>query len=135
MVKGFAHGFFHDGGLVAKAAKVAFPHPFDEIAFERYIDVGLLSGNWWTGERRWELVVEVENDWGELLGTLRDLLNLQARYKWAVFYQRDPPAETAALAEAVQKVRELFNRDGFVESPNTAYEILVLPDSLLPKGH
>src|SRR5699024_10062155 len=52
-----------------------------EYSKVRYIDFSYSIGDWWKGLKYPLLVGEVENDWKELHGTLRDLLQFQAKAK------------------------------------------------------
>ena len=89
MVKGLQGSPFSSRGLVAHAAfnemevlKANKPETdllIEELSYERYSDIACYVAPWWTGERWCELLVEVENNWKELKGTVRDVLSSQAR--------------------------------------------------------
>ena len=112
MVKGLRNTPFEEEGLIAHVARRVADCP-GEVSFERYVDVGLMSGEWWRGTARWELIAEVENNWAELRGTLSDLLNTQAKRKWAVFYSDDVEGVAEEVAAAVRDVRGAFANAGF----------------------
>lgn len=137
MVKGIPGSVFTDRGMIAQVAWIEVSELknldgtkalFEGPNFDRYHDIACYIGQWWTGERWSELIVEVENDWSELRGTLRDILSSQARRKWAVFYHSNLPAAAAELSNAVTEVWGHFRAQGFCENENTRYEVLVLPD-------
>jgi len=129
MVKGLRNSPFEQAGLIAMAAKRAVSSDAKPF-FERCIDIGIPSGEWWQGTARWELIVEVENNFAELLGTLADLQNIQAKRKWAFFYHPDLAQASKELLEAVRVGRRAFDAAELEESPHTRYELVVLPDTL-----
>jgi hypothetical protein len=133
MVKGLPDSPFETEGLIAMAARKAVKNKGQRYS-DRYVDIGFGSGNWWRGESRWMLIVEIENDWRELMGTLADLQNNQSPDKWGVFYREDPKGASNELLAAVRGVRKSFERSGFLESPKTRYEVVVLPEQLPTNG-
>jgi hypothetical protein len=100
-----------------------------QISAERYIDMSYSTGYWWTGNKQRLLAVEVENSWAELRGTLRDLLQFQAKTKMAVFYATPPEDREGELLEAAICVAKSFATDGFVEAAGTPYLVVIAPDS------
>ena len=134
MVKGLRGSRFEVHGLVAQAAGVLEPKPDREIGYERYTDISISYGNWWKGEKYVELAVEVENCWGELAGTLKDLLWFQATRKWAVFYSSNLQAAGTELSDTIDRVRTSFETQGSQENADTQYEIAVFPDSVSCSG-
>lgn len=95
---------------------------------ERFMDLLYFAGNWWAGTRHALLAIEVENNWGELRGTFRDLLQFQAAAKIAVFYYADAASAKAQVLSAVREVTESFLSTGFEEAASTAYLIVVAPN-------
>ena len=101
-------------------------------SFSRIIDIGCQIGDWWAGQCHWEWIVEVENNWAELRGTICDLFRTQAKRKLGVFYHNEAASEAikSEVVAAVKTVFGTFKCAGFRESKATLYEIIVLPDSL-----
>jgi hypothetical protein len=117
-----------DDGIIPKAAgKLGLPTS-QEIAYSRYIDFSVAEGDWWAGEKGPLLAVEVENNWKELRGTLRDLLQFQARAKIGVFYHKVPRSARHEVEMSLAHVQECFRRDGFSESADTGYLIIIAPE-------
>jgi hypothetical protein len=108
--------------------------PNHEFSYERYFDIAVFDGKWWEGKRRALLVCEVENDWAELRGTLRDLLNAQSLMKWGVFYHGNLESAKDELVKALAAVRQDFDDAGFLESKTAKYEIIVFPERLGDAG-
>ncbi|MDX1945257.1 MAG: hypothetical protein SFU86_07610, partial [Pirellulaceae bacterium] len=118
MVKGLAASPFCDHGLLGQvAAKELGLNCSDSAIFsyERYFDIAYFAGNWWEGTQRNLLVAEVENNWAELRGTIRDLLYAQSRLKWGVFYQANLEAAREEISIALRIVRADFDKAGFAE--------------------
>jgi hypothetical protein len=92
------------------------------------MDLLYFTGNWWDGERQALLAVEVENNWKEIRGTLRDLLQFQAAVKVAVFYSADIERAKRDIVEAATSVRDSFLSAGYTEAPSTAYLVIIGPD-------
>lgn len=133
-----ASGFLQKG-LIARAATIAASAESNEPpTFSRYTDIAISSGNWWKGERFKVLAVEVENAWSEIAGTIKDLLLIQARKKWAVFYgdvsDSNYPRAEKALKDAISSAWKSFKSNEFQENPNTCYEIVVLPGKIPDTG-
>ena len=105
-----------------------------DYVFERYIDIAIYTGKWWEGQRFTDLAVEVENNWAEIKGTMKDLLLFQAKRKWALFYQKDLDKGATDLSEAITVASSTFDRQGLSESPETKYEVLVLPENVSSGG-
>jgi len=103
-------------------------------SIEKYVDFGVLCGAWPKGQCHWRLIAEVENQWWELRGTLADLLCTQARIKWAILYNANPESARMELQQAVPEVFDHFAKAGFLEHPDTLYEVLVLPDLMPASG-
>ncbi|MGH7136984.1 MAG: hypothetical protein ACREHD_14685 [Pirellulales bacterium] len=133
MTKGLAGSseFEHFGLVTRVGLKLCGEHV--EFGLSRYTDIYIFSQDVWrTGNRFAQLAVEVESEWGELRGTLRDLLNFQAEQKWGVFYHDNLNRASGELHAACEAAWESFESQGFHESPNTRYEVVVLLDSNLP---
>ena len=135
MVKGF-QGIegYADGGFVVRAAQQIHGFEWENVRFTRYIDISVLSGDWWSGELVYEWIAEIENDWKELCGTISDLLRTQAKRKLGVFYREKPGDSEDEVCDSISDVFRVFREHGFSESPDTAYDILVLPDKLPNEG-
>ena len=104
-----------------------------EWLFSRYVDIGCQGcDTWFQGKAFWEWIVEVENDWKELKGTLADLLRTQAKRKLGIFYHPELENRNVKkeLKKAVENVFDAFTGECFAESGNTFYEIIVLPEEL-----
>lgn len=139
MVRGTQIGGLGGDGLVRIACKLSVEHggagsgkAFD-FPSERYVDLGVRSNaaGWWEGRCGWLLAAEVENNQKELHGTLRDLVNIQARVKWAIFYAPIPEENArAALLGALRQARA----DGQIENGDTRYEVAVLPNRIHQLG-
>jgi len=99
-----------------------------ERSSERFMDLLYFTGNWWAGTRQALLAVEVENDWKELRGTLRDLLQFQARTKVAVFYYLASERIQTEVVEAMKSVAASFLNAGYAEAASTAYLLIIAPD-------
>jgi len=130
--------FGHDGaetvfthqGLMARAAANGKTNA-EEVGAA---DITIWADDWWQGKRYCRRLVEVENNWDELRGTLRDLFNHQAKQKWGIFYHNDFKSAIKEIFVAIKEVHNAFDESGFVESPSTHYEILLLPNTLPPSG-
>ncbi|MBM4039948.1 MAG: hypothetical protein FJ290_15705 [Planctomycetes bacterium] len=104
------------------------------MSTHRYADLSYSVGNWWNGEQSYLLVVEVENDWRELYGTLRDVIRFQARMKVAVFYHsQENRNHEQEVESALHKVARSFGDQGFSEANDTGYLVVVAPDRY-PQG-
>ncbi|MCY2928907.1 MAG: hypothetical protein NTV86_05325 [Planctomycetota bacterium] len=126
-------GFIPHAIAQASNTEAWFAKP--DWSFHRFLDIVCYSGDWWDGLRHCKWIVEIEHAWSERFGTLGDLLQTQANRKLAIFYQENPEAHSKAIEEEVRKViQTVFSRfqEEFVESPETQYEILVLPDQIPP---
>lgn len=99
-----------------------------ETSTERYIDVSYATGDWWKGEKYYQLAVEVENDLRELRGTILDLIRFQARMKVAVFYSQEHVDQRRQIEDKLQEVAHNFTNQGFREATDTGYLIVVAPD-------
>ena len=135
MVKGLRDTAFAAHGLVPQAALRAFPPDADdESSFERYTDFAIYAREWYSGKRFCKLAVEVENSWNELKGTIKDLLSFQAQNKWAVFYHdldgNKIENVKTELVDAIRTAWTALAQDGFCESRETKYEIIVLPEKI-----
>ena len=80
-------------------------------------------------ERQPRLAIEVENDFAELRGTLRDLMQFQARLKVALFYSHDQPGHRPEVEQAVREVSTCFVSQGFMEAEDTQYLVILAPES------
>jgi len=134
MVKGLKTTPFQEVGLVAKAAALATDRPENKLHFERHMDIKINCGQWWKGQYFCLLAAEVENNWNELRGTICDLCHCQSRHKWGVFYHPSLDAAEKELIEATIETRKYFRKEGFQESNETSYELVVLPNQLPPSG-
>ena len=132
MVKGLSDSPFEHHGLIAQSAARTLAQPASKasISYERYTDIGFLSGEWWSGTSRWELIAEIENNWAELRGTISDLFHIQAKRKWCVLYHENLAVAADEALRAVGEVRHAVASSGIMENPKTAYEILVFPEEL-----
>lgn len=145
MVKGLeAHNRYKNNGLIAYVAfhvlkERGFNAPdfvsFEgKLRYERYVDIGVLCGDWWQGESYWELIVEIENNWKELKGTLNDLFHCQSKLKWLILFSESPNSIKDELISSINNGYSYFLNNGFEENPMTKYEILVLPERLSKNG-
>ena len=146
MVKGLdGHDRYENNGLVAYAAFHALRTKQDSgisdfdsfvqgLSYERYIDIGVRLGDWWQGTAYWELIVEIENNWKELKGTLNDLFQCQSKLKWLILFSESPNSIEDELIISINNVYSFFLNNGFEENPMTKYEILVLPERLSKNG-
>lgn len=97
------------------------------IGKDRYMDFLFAMGDWWTGCKKYYLAVEVENNWPELRGTLLDLFRFQAMMKMAIFYSSDKNS-IIELNRAATEAANNFSIQGFQESNQTNYLLVILPD-------
>jgi len=137
---------YHEHGFIPNAAYSALHSQygglitrewfFSEISYDRYIDIGVITrrSDWWQGQAAWELIIEIENNFNELYGTIRDLLNIQAKRKWGIFYHDNPSSIAEDLKDCIEKVFDSFHQAQFVEHKSTLYEIIILPNKLSNKG-
>jgi hypothetical protein len=115
------------GSVIARTVSQLTAGIVGETSTSRYIDFSFSIGDWYRGEKYPELAIEVENDWRELRGTLRDLCQFQAKSKVGVFYSESPAASTQDVIDALKHVADRFRRDGFMEAP-TPYLVIVAPE-------
>ena len=101
-----------------------------EWTWARYVDIGCQGEGWREGRTFWKWIVEVENNWKELHGTLLDLSRIQACRKLGVFYRPEPGDVLGPVRDAVVQVFEAFGKNGFAEATGTRYEVVVLPEVL-----
>ena len=114
-----------------------------DIAFERYADCIIYKefdgqwDDWWRGEAFNDLVIEVENNITEFIGTFSDLLRIQARKKAGIFYYDNKKDKQSFLEErkkGLQQALSYFADKGFIESEGTEYLFVFLPESLKDVG-
>ena len=99
-----------------------------ERGFTRYIDAAYYSGEWVRGKKGAHLAVEVENEFAELSGTLRDLFQFQAQLKVGIFYADRPSEVEGQVRAALADVAASFQVDGFSESSTTEYLVVIAPE-------
>jgi len=105
-------------------------HPEDDKwpHCDGYVDVVYGKGGWFAGKTCWGWIAEVENEFEEFKGTISDLLRFQAKRKLGVFYHQN--LDDAEKVGKFQVAFQAFVDAGFCESPDTRYEILILPGKL-----
>jgi hypothetical protein len=116
-------------GVIYTALREYLGDKFTEPGFERYIDVIVSDGNWWTGEQIHRIAIEVENNIDEFKGTLSDLLKHQALQKVGIFYQRGLPDRKKYNKDIVNMFL-YFYKCQFRECDETEYLIILGPDEI-----
>jgi hypothetical protein len=106
-----------------------FLPPGGATSTDRYIDLSYAVGDWWKAEKDFLVAVEVENSWTELRGTMLDLVRFQAKLKVAVFYASAPRQKKDEVRDALDSVISNFHKQGFEESSETSYLVVVAPDT------